>query len=141
MWTSCYSRVKAIPEGLEPVGISVGIPPWFKGRRELRLAPTRAMLKLRRAEYDAEFAAILARLDPRELYDALGDNAVLLCFEGPNSTYCHRRAVAEWFEQSLGVVVSELGFDRGDVLTYAELPEAAARPTARKRRGGTPLFP
>src|SRR5262245_66014916 len=108
MWTSCYSRVKAIPKELEPVGISIGVPPWFKGRRELRLAPTRAMLKLKRAEYDVEFAAILARLDPRELYDALGENAVLLCFEGPNTNYCQRRAVAAWFEQCLGYAVPDV---------------------------------
>ena len=37
---------------------------------------------------------MLPALDPRQLYEELGDGAVLLCYESPN-VWCHRRAVAE----------------------------------------------
>jgi hypothetical protein len=103
------------------VAISRGIPFWFKGRRELRLAPSWAMLKMSKDEYDERFARLLARLDPRELYDELGADAVLLCWEAPG-VRCHRRRVAEWFEDALGVEVPEAGFAREECRCFAELP-------------------
>jgi hypothetical protein len=60
-------------------------------------------------------------LDPRKVYDELGDNAVLLCFCDPNE-YCHRRLVAEWLEFHLGVLVPELGLARDE--TYVMAGEA-----------------
>lgn len=110
MHTSCFANLKkflARRPDLEPVAISVGIPVWYKGRRELRLAPTRKMLTMPAAKYDPLFAAILAKLDPAQLAHDLGDNAVLLCWEKPGER-CHRRLVADWFEQHLGLVVPEL---------------------------------
>ena len=123
MMTSYYGNLKQIPPGMVPVAISVGIPAWYKGRREERLAPTRPMLKMSRREYDPQFRAILERLDPRELYESLGANAVLLCWEKPN-LWCHRRLVAEWLEQALSIEVPELGLKRCEVLAYHELPAA-----------------
>jgi hypothetical protein len=115
MWTSCFSKVKTLPADVEPVGISRGIPAWYKGRRELRLAPSREMLKMSDADYDRHFAPMLAALDPREVYDALGPNAVLLCWERPGQA-CHRRTVAAWFQEYLGVVVPEwVSASRGPV--------------------------
>jgi len=125
MYTSYFAKVKSIREAqpdLKLVSIAVGTPRYFRGSREKRLAPTRDMLKLSREEYDHRFEAILAALDPHELFEALGENAVLLCYEKAN-TYCHRRRVAEWFEESLGIVVPEFGFERADILPYTELPE------------------
>lgn len=90
MFTSNFARAKQIPVGYEPVAIAIGVPAWYKGRRELRLAPTRAMLKMRDEEYDAQYDAILAGLDPHEIAAALGENAVLLCWEPPGQK-CHRR--------------------------------------------------
>jgi hypothetical protein len=127
MFTSCFARLKTISAGLEPVGISRGIPRWFKGRRELRLAPSWAMLQqMTKAEYDDHFARLLAKLDPRELYDSLGANAVLLCWEAPG-VRCHRRRAAEWFEESLGVKVPEVGFKRSQCACYSELPPKPGR--------------
>jgi hypothetical protein len=117
VFTSFFANVKKIPAGLEPVSIARGSPRFWKGRVELDLAPTRAMLKMTKVDYDAGFNAILEKLDPQEIYDRLGDNAVLLCWEKPNER-CHRRRVAEWLEAKLGIVVPELGLDRASCLPY-----------------------
>lgn len=50
------------------------------------------------------FNEILANLNAREIYDELGDNALLLCFE---KDFCHRHFIAEWFYNELGINVEE----------------------------------
>src|SRR5262249_17480713 len=114
VFTSCFSNVRKLPTaslfdvGVEPVAISRGIPRWYKGRRELRLAPERHMLRVPEAEFDAYFLNRLAALDPRQLGAELtaGGPVCLLCWEKPGEP-CHRRTVAEWFERHLGVAVPE----------------------------------
>jgi hypothetical protein len=108
LFTSCFSRLKLLPAGLVPVAISRGVPCWYRGRRELRLAPDRSMLKAPADEFDRYYDALLAQLDPREVFAALGPGAVLLCWEKPGKP-CHRRSVAEWLFAHLGVVVLEWG--------------------------------
>jgi hypothetical protein len=74
-----------------------------------------------KADYDARFAELLAQLDPAEIYQTLGENAVLLCWEKPGDA-CHRRLVAEWIEQHLGVEVPEYEFARTACPAYDEMP-------------------
>ena len=89
-------------------------PAGFRVYRPLN--PTAPMLKLDRAEYEPLYLAILAGLDPRQVWDNLhrlaGDaEPVLLCWERPPFTvtnWCHRRMVADWFEQALDVEVPEV---------------------------------
>lgn len=91
-----------------------GTPAGFRIYRPLN--PTAPMLKLDRAEYEPLYLAILAGLDPRQVWDNLhrlaGDaEPVLLCWERPPFTvtnWCHRRMVADWFEQALDVEVPEV---------------------------------
>jgi uncharacterized protein (DUF488 family) len=60
-------------------------------------------------EYTRSFwAEVLSKLDHARVYADLGEDAVLLCWERP-SAFCHRRLVAEWFEDKLGVSVPEVG--------------------------------
>lgn len=127
MFTSYFGAVKQLPPDLVPVSIARWPPRGWKGRREIRLAPKPAMLKMLREDYDREFEAILADLNPEEIFTALGENAVLLCWEPPN-VWCHRRRVAEWLEEALGIVVPEWGFPRGDSLAYRILPESPPKP-------------
>jgi len=63
------------------------------------------------------FREILAPFDPQKIWDDLhalagGHEPVLLCHEHyPDhkpDDWCHRRMVAEWFEQALGVPVPEM---------------------------------
>ena len=120
MFTSYFANVKKLPPELVPVSIARGSPRWFTGRKELRLAPSWAMLKMKKPEYDAAFAGILAKLDPAEIYQTLGENAVLLCWEKPGEA-CHRRLVAEWLEAALGIEIPEYGFARTACLAYGKM--------------------
>ena len=76
------------------------------------------MLKMGYSQYrDIYFGEILAPLDPQKVYDDLHEHAagvdpVLLCWEKPpfditGDNWCHRRMVAEWFCNRLGVDVPE----------------------------------
>jgi len=118
MQTSCFSRLKLITPPAYPVAISVGLPPWYRGDARPELAPTRAMLKLSHEEYEPRMRAILAKLDPAQIYRLLGAEAVLLCWEKP-FLLCHRRMVAEWLEDALGLVIPELGYSREATPAYA----------------------
>lgn len=117
---------KRIPEGMVPVSISIKPPHWWKGKHYPPLCPTKVMLSMTREEYDRLFDEILAKLDPATIYNELGGNAVLLCYESPN-VYCHRRRCAEWMESALGIVIPEMGFERSESLPYAQMPERAAK--------------
>jgi hypothetical protein len=48
----------------------------------------------------------LSELDPRRIYDDLGEDAVLLCHEA-SGKFCHRRLVAAWLEDILKIVIPE----------------------------------
>ena len=99
------------------IGISVGTPRGQPaGYRLYRpLNPTREMLHMSRAQYEAIYFGMLARLDPQKVWDDLhrmaGDaEPVLLCFERPplhDGNWCHRRMVARWFDLTLGQDVPE----------------------------------
>lgn len=49
---------------------------------------------------------VLSTLNPRQVYEKLGEDAILLCWEPPG-VFCHRRLVAQWFENELGILVPE----------------------------------
>jgi hypothetical protein len=89
------------------------------------------MLKMEREEYDLEFNLILQKLDPEEVYRDLvrmgGPDAILLCWERPN-TWCHRRRVAEWLEEALSIEITEYGMKRADVLPYSAPPPPPPEP-------------
>jgi len=106
MFTSYFWRfhLKEVPH---LVSIAWKTPEWFQGRRYPALAPRGKMLKMPEDEYRRRYQAILDRLDPRQVYEDLGEDAVLLCWEQPGE-FCHRRLVAAWLERALGVTVPEL---------------------------------
>lgn len=101
------------------VGISIGTPRKVGGTIPTyrSLAPRRSMLQLPLIPYrEIYFGEILSRLDPHQVVDELielagGSEPVLLCFERPPFTeenFCHRRMVAEWLANTVGLDVSEL---------------------------------
>jgi len=106
MTTSNFKRAWGHPKA---VNIARFPPKHWVGRHYPALAPEAWMLKVKEnAVYDKMFREqILAKLDPRKVFEDLGEDAVLLCFEAPGE-YCHRRVVAEWLEKNLGIEVPEL---------------------------------
>jgi len=71
--------------------------------------------------FNSEYRKQLATLDPRQVAEDLGSDAILLCWESFN-VRCHRRRVAEWLEEKLGIVVPELGHERGESMPFSEQP-------------------
>jgi len=46
-------------------------------------------------------------LDAKKVYEELGEDSILLCWE-KSGDFCHRRLVAEWLEKELNVKVNEI---------------------------------
>ena len=129
--TSNFARCGKNPDA---VAISIGVPPKWKGRRYLNLAPPREMLHVSKEEFDNFFYNKLSGMDARQVYDEIvskfGSNAILLCWESPNIR-CHRRIVAEWFETELGIVVPEFGFERSAIIPYKEMLDKGEKPAPK----------
>lgn len=131
MFTSNFSNVKKLPPELNPISIARGNPTWFNGQCYMALAPTWEMIKrMTWSQYNQSYNNILSRLDPKKVFEELGDNAVLLCWEKiPGKTPCHRRLVAEWLENALNIEIPEWGLTRAKTPPYPaqELEEAEKR--------------
>ena len=111
MMTSNFARYKIekFPNAVSIARSSL----WFKGRRYSRLAPSRDLITkylagdLNGAEYATEYhRCVLEKLDPVQVAEEMGSDAVLLCWEAPGK-FCHRRLVADWLQKAIGIEVPE----------------------------------
>jgi len=119
--TSYFAKSAKAPGA---VSIARFPPKWYTGARYLPLAPEPEMLNIQdwneyRRRYHEE---ILSVLDPDEVLRHLeklgaGHEIILLCFE-KDRTHCHRGLVAEWFHETRGITVPELGTDATMQLTF-----------------------
>jgi hypothetical protein len=93
--TSYFAKAASLPNA---VAISQGIPNWYNGRRYKPLAPSWDIIHTKDPEhYKKRYCQeVLSKLDPKQVATEL-DGCILLCHE-KDSTYCHRRMVAEWLE-------------------------------------------
>ena len=92
-----------------------GTPAGFRVYRAL--APGPWFKSVSEPEYRKRYAAQLAALDPQRTHQELvalaaGDEPVLLCWERradleAGRVFCHRRIVAGWLQDALGVEVAE----------------------------------
>jgi uncharacterized protein DUF488 len=106
----------------EAVAISQGLPRFYRGKRYMPLAPPRWLLKAKDPElFKGEYRKQLESLDARQVAEELGPHAILLCWESFN-VRCHRRLVAEWLEEKLGLVVPELGHEGAESIPFNEQP-------------------
>lgn len=125
MMTSYFANMaKLIEEGhTNLVAISQGVPKWNDGKfKDFKLlAPSWKLVReSNEGKYEELYTEeVLSKLDARKIYEQLGEDAVLLCWEKPNE-FCHRHLVAKWFEQELGIKVDEFvpskKTDRADAL-------------------------
>jgi hypothetical protein len=116
MKTSYFSNIRNIKV---PLSISQHPPKWYVGAQFKVLAPPWSLVEmahkgLSKEVYTNEFKrVVLAHLDPREVYDAIVDEysneVTLMCFEKIENPgdFCHRRIVADWFEEHLKIEVPE----------------------------------
>ena len=88
---------------------------FWKGKEYKKLAPPAEIIKIEDENLYTKiyYEKVLNKLYPKEVYAELGDNAVLLCYEKwddieDGKTFCHRRIVAKWLEENLGIGVEEL---------------------------------
>jgi uncharacterized protein (DUF488 family) len=87
-------------------------PSFYKGKRYPKLAPTYEMIReykatLDQRKYIEEYHDyILSKLDPKVIYEELGEDAILLCYE-EHDQFCHRHIVSDWLNKSLGIIVTE----------------------------------
>lgn len=111
MQTSNFARSGSHPRA---VAISRTRPRGWTGRIYEPLAPPWRLLaealsgEIDEEEYTRRYRAeVLSKLDPATVRADLGEDAVLLCWEN-SGAFCHRRLVAEWFEEALGILVLEV---------------------------------
>ena len=107
MKTSYFDLYK----GENGVSISGRCPVSFKGEQYKKLAPKKWFFIKYKMDGDKNFyiqqyyKLVLDVLDPHQVYDDLKDK-VILCWEKPGE-FCHRRIVAEWIKDKLGIEVPE----------------------------------
>jgi uncharacterized protein (DUF488 family) len=95
------------------VSIARVTPKWFKGREYKKLAPPWRLVEKYKNDGDWDYykeyfyKEVLVSLDPQQVYEELGEDAVIECYEGKGKN-CHRFLVAEWFKNELEIEVKEL---------------------------------
>jgi hypothetical protein len=135
VFTSYFGNLRNIPLDLEPVSIARGTPAWSAKRvkrKYLWLAPADdAWFAETNAIFVRRFRIGLKELDPQKVFNDLGENAVLMCWERPNFR-CHRRLVAEWLEEALGIEIPEYGFDK--IKRFKNMPMQPPKVRSAKRK-------
>lgn len=112
MRTSYFAKYR----GENAVSIAAITPKSFHGRIYEKLAPPKWLLYRFKqtgdqTAYESSYREqVLSKLNARIVFEELGENAVLLCYEKPGQ-FCHRHIVAEWFHEKIGIEVREIKID------------------------------
>lgn len=116
MKTGYFGKVKSYPrdKGYRFVSIARFAKFW-DGDTYSKLAPPAEIIKIKDEALYTKiyYEKVLSKLNPQQVFEELGDNSVLLCYEKyadieQGTTFCHRRMVAKWLEDNLGIKVDEL---------------------------------
>ena len=116
MYTGYFGKMKSYPKDKEYRYVSIArFNKFWSGEEYKKLTPPASIIKIEDKELYTKlyYEQVLNNLNPQEVYNELGDNAVLLCYEKyadieQGKTFCHRHMVAKWLEEKLGVEVKEL---------------------------------
>lgn len=110
MQTSYFAKSAKDPNA---VSVAIGTPPWFKGRQYPKLAPSWDLVKnykngkLTQSQYETRYKAeILDKLNPKIVFEEIGNNAILLCWEKSNE-FCHRHLISKWLSDTLNCEIKE----------------------------------
>jgi uncharacterized protein (DUF488 family) len=110
MFTSNFNRQG---KNSKAVSISAKAPVWYTGKEYKKLAPWfQTLMKYKetgdREAYIKEYTeGVLNKLNPLTVYNELGKDAILLCYEGSEG-FCHRHIVAKWFKEKLDITIKEI---------------------------------
>ena len=110
MYTSYFSKSAKHPNA---VSIAGKAPHWYTGRQYKILAPKYHFFKKYKIDGDklsytqSFYNEVLNKLDPQKVLQDLGPHAILLCYEKPGD-FCHRRLVADWILDKIGITIPEL---------------------------------
>jgi hypothetical protein len=102
MFTGNYAKCLTHPNA---VGISIGVPKNFTGSVAKELCPTWQMVKHGYTYREYVDLLIWRGVDPRDTYERY-KGKIMLCYEG-DPTKCHRRYLARWLKETLGIEVPE----------------------------------
>lgn len=108
--TSYFYKSGTLPNA---VAISAKVPDFYKGRCYKKLAPTWDIFKEWKETGDEKLYTkryceeVLSKLNPIEVYNELGEDSILLCFEN-SEKFCHRHIVANWLNNALHIDITEL---------------------------------
>lgn len=116
MWTGYFGKVKSYAKDKGYRFVSIArFDKFWKGDAYKKLAPPPEIIKIEDKEIYERlyYKEVLSKLNAKNVYEELGKNAVLLCYEKyedckSGEKFCHRHIVAEWLQKELGIEVKEL---------------------------------
>lgn len=116
MFTGYFGKVKSYPKNKGYKFVSIArFNKFWQGEEYKLLAPPAEIIKIEDEELYTKlyYEMVLDKLNPQKVFNELGENAVLLCYEKwedikNKKTFCHRRLVAKWLEDNLEIKVEEL---------------------------------
>lgn len=124
MFTSYFAKTKKLLDSgyTNLVAISGYIPEFYKKQMEvdnrlsrcIELAPKKDwFFQWKNGDFDNNkyielyYETVLNKLNINELYNNLGDDAILLCYEKPGD-FCHRHLVSKYFKEKLNIIINEI---------------------------------
>jgi hypothetical protein len=118
IWTSYWGNRDLAHVGAVKACISRGRPKWslpYRFRVLSDLAPSREAFKAPDGEWQRIYRLQLEELGAQRILEDLerisnGHGVIMLCWERPEpgNDFCHRRVLAAWLEEQLGIEVPEL---------------------------------
>lgn len=120
IYTSYFAKVKQLQEsGFNNLVCVAGYAPKFfydipNARFYPDLAPRKDWFwewknnRLSNDWYVEKYSeTVLSKLNPENVVEDLGDNAVMICYEKPGD-FCHRHIIADWLHKNTGIEVKEV---------------------------------
>lgn len=116
MKTSYFSSTALKFSKSKLISIARKPPSWFALKHSIYypLCPTWDLImnyksgKISSEQYTRiYYEQILNKLDAAKVYQELGDDSILICYE-KSGEFCHRHIVGNWLMSNLGIIVNEL---------------------------------
>lgn len=110
MNTSYFNKSGNLPN---VISIAAKSPSWFTGKKYKKLAPKFWFFQEYKENGDELFYVenycreVLNKLNAKDVYDELGKDSILVCWE-TSDKFCHRHIIAAWFKEELNIDVIEI---------------------------------